>query len=56
MHFNTTHRFCNGQVSIRRRWHRRMWIDLGKTLALVASSKVVDKVLVVIRFHLIQAC
>jgi hypothetical protein len=55
MHFGTTHRFRNGQVSVRRCWHRRMWIDLGETLALVAPSKVVDEVLVVICFHLLQA-
>jgi N-acetylglutamate synthase-like GNAT family acetyltransferase len=53
MQFAIAHRFRDGQVSICCCWYRRMWIDLGETIALVLSSEVVDIVLVVICFHFV---
>jgi hypothetical protein len=53
VHFASAHRFRNGQISVRRCWYCRMWIDLEEALALVSSSKIIDVILVVIRFHLV---
>jgi hypothetical protein len=50
-----THGFSKSQITICCRWYGGVWIDFGELLALVLSSEVIDVVLMVVGFHLVQS-